>query len=326
MQALRGYQDTAALKGAIDLDLFTAIDDGAISISELADRCQAARKGIRVLCDYLVIFGLLTKESSDYGLTEEARIYLSRRSPSCIAGAAQFYSSPAIASSFENVAAAVRRGGTVATPEGTLERDHPVWVDFAEGMAALVVPAAEFIARLVDAGESPPWSILDLAAGHGLFGITLATRNPESTVDAVDWPDVLAIAQRNARSAGLADDRYRLRPGNAFHKEFGKGYDLALITNFLHHFDPETCVRILKKVHAALAPEGRAITLEFVPNPDRVTPPEAGAFSLTMLVSTPSGDAYTLPEFEEMFSKAGFSRTERHSDPGLPQDVLISLK
>jgi hypothetical protein len=82
----------------------------------------------------------------------------------------------------------------------------------------------------------------------------------------------------------------------------------------------------LHKVRAALADGGRAVTLEFVPNDDRVTPPDAAAFSVMMLTSTPSGDAYTFAELERMFANAGFSRSTFHPLPPTIQQVIISEK
>ena len=99
---------------------------------------------------------------------------------------------------------------------------------------------------------------------------------------------------------------------------------MVLLTNFLHHFDAPTNEELLRKVHAALAPGGRAVTLEFVPNDDRVTPPEAATFSMIMLGSTPHGDAYTFAEFERMFSHAGFTRSEHFRQPPMPESVIIS--
>ena len=49
------------------------------------------------------------------------------------------------------------------------------------------------------------------------------------------------------------------------------------------------CETLLRRVHAALKPGGKAITLEFVPNEDRVSPPVAAAFSLVMLANTDAG-------------------------------------
>jgi cyclopropane fatty-acyl-phospholipid synthase-like methyltransferase len=106
--------------------------------------------------------------------------------------------------------------------------------------------------------------------------------------------------------------------------EFGDGYDLVLLTNFFHHFDRETCVRLMRKAHAALKDGGRAVTLEFVPDDSRVSPPIEAAFALIMLSNTPGGDAYTFAEFDSMFREAGFARSEIHPSP--PQHIIVSYK
>ena len=131
--------------------------------------------------------------------------------------------------------------------------------------------------------------------------------NPQAEIVALDWPAVLEVAKENAAKAGVTD-RYSTIEGNAFDVDFGTGYDVVLLTNFLHHFDPATCETLLRKVHASLADGGRAVTLEFVPNDDRVTPPESAAFSMIMLTSTPSGDAYTFAELERCLRMRGFRR------------------
>ena len=88
----------------------------------------------------------------------------------------------------------------------------------------------------------------------------------------------------------------------------------------------DTCVELMHKIHKSLVEKGRAGTLEFVPNEDRISPPHVAAFSLTMLVSTPSGDTYTFRQYEKMLRRAGFSHTALHPVPGAPQTVLISHK
>src|ERR1700676_2897379 len=69
---LFAYQRSAALKSAIDLDVFTAIDDGDKTTSALATRCRASERGMRILCDYLATIGLLTKSDGTYHLTPES--------------------------------------------------------------------------------------------------------------------------------------------------------------------------------------------------------------------------------------------------------------
>jgi ubiquinone/menaquinone biosynthesis C-methylase UbiE len=201
--------------------------------------------------------------------------------------------------------------------------DHPMWEDFARGMAAIMRPSAADIAQIARIEQMESCKILDIAAGHGIFGITLAARNAQAEVYAVDWQNVLSIARRNAEEAGVAA-RYHLIPGSAFEVEFGDGYDLVLFTNFFHHFDPATCETLMRKAHAALKDGGRAVTLEFVPNEDRVTPPVEAAFALVMLGTTPAGDAYTFAEFERMFRRAGFPRSEAHQT--MPGHIIVSYK
>jgi hypothetical protein len=75
-----------------------------------------------------------------------------------------------------------------------------------------------------------------------------------------------------------------------------------------------------------LKPGGRALTLEFVPNDDRVSPSQAAGFSLTMLAGTPAGDAYTFAELAQMFRNAGFASSELHAIPPAFHSVVLSTK
>jgi len=77
---LFGYQRSGALKTAIELEIFTLIDTGAKTAAEIASRCNAAERGIRILCDYLTTIGLLTKSGGSYGLTPESAAFLSKQS------------------------------------------------------------------------------------------------------------------------------------------------------------------------------------------------------------------------------------------------------
>jgi SAM-dependent methyltransferase len=325
LQTINGYQQTAALKAAIELELFTAIGEGKQTPEAIALRCQAAVRGVRVLCDYMTVLGFLTKQDGKYGLTRDTAGLLDRRSPGYIGGAVGFLTHPMMAERFAEVAAAVRKGGTVSEGQGVMEPEHAIWQQFARAMAPLMSLQAELIAQLLEARQAPKWKVLDIAAGHGMFGITLARHNRQAEIVAVDWAPVLEVAREHAQQAGVSG-RYRSLPGSAFEVEFGEGYDLVLLTNILHHFDAATCEGLLRKVHRALAPGGRAVTLEFVPDEDRLTPPPAAMFSLTMLVGTPGGSTYTFSELRGMLRNAGFQRNELREIPPAFQRVVISYK
>ena len=200
-----------------------------------------------------------------------------------------------------------------------------MWVKFARAMVTMMQPAAAAIAQLVDPEANRKIKVLDIAASHGLFGLAFATRNPHAEIVGVDWANVLELSKENAKAAGVAD-RHSTIAGSAFDVDYGTGYDVVLLTNFLHHFDQPTIEKLLRKVHAALAEGGRAVTLEFVPNDDRISPPGVAGFSLTMLATTPSGDAYTFAEFDEMFRNAGFAKSELHEIPTSIEQLIVSTK
>jgi SAM-dependent methyltransferase len=337
-ETLNAYQRTAALKAAIELDIFTAIGEGASTVAGIARRSRASERGIRALCDYLVVLGFLTKEGAgqetpqehtqgkSYALTANSAKFLDRRSPACIASAIGFLALPAMTDAFKDFAGVVRSGQPgVAEGAGTTGTEDPIWVDFAIAMAPMQAPLAEFIANIVSADSRQKWKVLDIAAGHGAFGIAIATRNPNAEIFALDWPQVLNVARDNARAAGIAN-RYHELPGSAFEIELGAEYDVILLTNFLQLFDPQAIEGLMRKVHAALKPNGRAVTLGFIPNEDRVTPPNAAAFAIIMLGTTAGGDAYSFSEYVAMFRQVGFTSNEFVPLPAGPQSVIVSRK
>jgi len=316
------YQRSAALKTAIDLDLFTHIDTGQKTSSEIASRTGASERGIRILCDYLCTIGLLVKSGGSYRLTAETAAFLSQKSPAYLGTTVKFLLLPELKQNMEVLTEAVRGGGITSSGANTVVEENPIWVEFARSMGPMMVPAAHAIADLL-AGQGPV-KVLDIAAGHGLFGIAIAQHNPQAEILAVDWPNVLAVATEHARAAQV-QGRHRTLAGDAFRVHFPTGFDAALVTNFLHHFDPPTCTSFLSKVHRALKPGGRVAVLEFVPNPDRVSPPVPARFSLAMLANTPAGDAYTLAELTGQLEGAGFKNVSAHALP-TPQLVLIAEK
>ena len=89
------------------------------------------------------------KSGDRYALTLDSATFLSRKSPAYAGGAVDFMLAPELTRSFDDIAAAVRKGGTAHTELGTIAPEHPVWVRFARGMGALMFPAAQGLAELL---------------------------------------------------------------------------------------------------------------------------------------------------------------------------------
>jgi ubiquinone/menaquinone biosynthesis C-methylase UbiE len=322
MDAVVAYQQTAAIKSAVELDLFSEIARGVNTAEGLAKRSGAAVRGIRILCDYLTVRGHLDKQGDEYRLTPSTAVFLDRGSPSYIGSIVEYFAAPEMMRLFlDDPGSYVRNGGSIGLANNA--PDNPIWVKFARAMVSFRAPLAANVASEL-AGRSPR-KVLDIAAGHGMFGIAVARAVPDAEITAVDWPGVLSVARESAEAAGVSE-RYHTLEGSAFEVEWGAGFDLVLLINFLHQLDRDTCVALLRKVRQSLVTGGHAAVVELVPNEDRVSPRFPAMFSFQMLGSTPQGEAYTASEFDEMGQAAGFKKVTAKSLPPTPQSLILFEK
>src|SRR3954468_21708590 len=138
---VQGYQRAFALKAAVDVDLFTVIAKGNRTAAEIAKNCNAAERGVRILCDALAVMGFLTKSGNSYSLTPDTAFFLDSRSPAYFGLAFKFLLHPSQLANFEHLTETVRNGG--ASDQGSpLAPNDPIWIEFAKGMAPIMTPAA----------------------------------------------------------------------------------------------------------------------------------------------------------------------------------------
>jgi cyclopropane fatty-acyl-phospholipid synthase-like methyltransferase len=189
-------------------------------------------------------------------------------------------------------------------------------------MTPLAAPTAKRVAAYLATLSEPPYTVLDIASGHGLYGIEIAKMFPEAIVTAIDGAAVLAVAQVNAEKAGV-DNRFHMVGGSALDLAWGTDFDLILMANFLHHFDRETCASLLRKAKSSLVDGGRVLAVDLVPNEDRVSPPLPAMFAFLMLATTPGGDAYTQRELDEVARSAGFRGVTTRPLPPTPETLII---
>jgi len=325
-ETINGFHRSAVLTAGIELEVFTAIGEGANTVPAIAKRAKANERGMRILCDALTVIEFLTKSDGGvYALTAESALFLDKRSPAYLGSISTFLNSAHHRGAFERFTQAVKQGSSAVPEDDVLEPDHPEWKEFAHSMAPLMFPLSKMMAGILAAGAPRKMRVIDVAAGHGLFGIAIAQANPQAEIIAVDWPNVLTVGEENAARAGIKDRWHKL-PGSAFDVDFGKDNDLVLYTNFLHHFDVASNEKLLRRAFDSLKPGGKVAILEFVPNDDRVSPPMQAMFATIMLASTPAGDAYTYAELEGMCRKAGFGKCERYPLPPSTEDLIVATK
>ena len=135
--------------------------------------------------------------------------------------------------------------------------------------------------------------------------------------------DAMRLIRANAELAGVAQRTTQLA-GDAFEVDLGGPHDLALVVNFVHHFDLATCVRFLAKLRRSLAPGGQVCIVEFLIDESRVKPVPPATFSLVMLATTRGGDSFTEAEMRTMLEGAGFRGFAREELEGFNASAVFA--
>ena len=305
----------------MELGVFDALGEGSLSSAELAGKAGVPERGMRILCDYLAIQGLIAKSEARYAHTATSAAFLDRRSPVSMAPTLPFMMNNKIMTAFRGLTETIRQGRT-SLEEPLAGEEAAEWVLFARSMQPMMAAAAEFIAEIVLSGGMPA-RVLDVAASHGLFGFAVVRRAPACELVVQDFPSVLDVTSENARAAGVP---VTLLPGSAFTVELGTGYDVVLVPNFFHHFSVDDNITLMKRFYNAMRPGGRMMILEMVPNEDHLTPPTAASFAMMMLGNTVSGDAYTMAEYGRMLDAANFGQRELMDVPMAPQQLIVATR
>jgi hypothetical protein len=133
----------------------------------------------------------------------------------------------------------------------------------------------------------------------------MANRGIQSTL--LDLPETIKVARPLLRGTGV-----RLRAGDFFHTSLGRGYDLVLISQVLHAYGAQDCLRLLGRAREALAPGGRVAVHEFYINRRHTAPLRGALFSINMLLSTQEGRCYSPQELKGFLREAGLSPQGEH--------------
>ncbi|MFE7429455.1 methyltransferase [Streptomyces sp. NPDC057545] len=323
----RGYLKTALLRTAIDLRLFDTLADGA-EVGALAPALSVDERALRIVLDGLTAIGLLRKDGTRYLLAPGSEEFLLSSSPHYFGGAVRLGASDWEWDAQRRLTDAVRKGGTVLE-EHYLTPELAYWEDFAEHTTWFNNGAADVLAD-----QLVPWAkgrdgvdVLDVAASHGAYGFSFARREPRARIWCLDWPNVLTHTRRNAERFGLTD-RVNVIPGDMFSVPLGGPYDIALVTNVLHHFTEETAVRLMTRISTAVKPGGRVVVVghTFREGEDPRQNPMPFLFSVSMLAQTHDGETHSVGAYQRILEASGFTGTRLHTGPAAQHTVFIAEK
>jgi ubiquinone/menaquinone biosynthesis C-methylase UbiE len=318
-----GYAPTLIIQAALKHRVFDLLENSPKTVEQLANESGASARGIRSIANALVGFGLLAKSGDRYSLTPESASFLVSTKPS-FQGALFHHMTDQILPKWLKIEEVVRTGAP-AMAVNSEKQGAEFFADFVEALFPMGYQVAKTLGEHLEISKiTKPITVLDLAAGSGVWGIALAQQSPNVRICAVDWPEVLEVTKRVARKHGLAD-RLTPIPGDLHDADFGTGHSVATLGHILHSEGAERSRELLRKTFAALASGGTIAIAEFVPNDERTGPPGPLIFSVNMLVNTTAGDTFTFSEISQWLGEAGF-KNARQLDAGGASPLILATK
>ena len=304
MQFAWGYAPTLIIQAAVQHRVFDLLDESPKTIKELAKKSGASERGLTAIANALVGLNFLSRKGERYALTPESAAFLVSTKPAFL-GALYKHMSTQILPRWMELDRVVRTGKP-AIAVNSAKSGAKFFANFVEALFPMGYHAAQLLGEHLKISQSKrPVSVLDIAAGSGVWGIALAQQSPFVRISAVDWPDVLKVTKKVAKRCGVGN-RLTGIPGDILKADFGRNHQVATLGHILHSEGRERSQRLIRKVFKALAPGGTIMISEFVPNDTRTGPPAPLLFAVNMLVNTTEGDTFTFAEMSQWLRAAGF--------------------
>jgi len=325
MQFSFGFAPPLIIEAAIRHQVFNALDGGAKTLDALSSETRTSPRGLRAILNALVGLDLLAKDGQErYALTPESAMFLVSGKPA-FHGAFFLLTSEPMLSQWRKLHEIVRSG----QPAQQINREQDgveFFRRFVEDIFPMHYPAAQRLGEALGVSRATaPVSVLDLAAGSGVWSIALAQQSPHVRVTAVDWAGVLPITRKVTARLGIAD-RFRFVEGDLLEVEFGSGHTIATAGHILHSEGEQRSRSLLKKAFDALAPGGTIAIAEILVDSDRTGPLPALIFAVNMLVNSDQGDAFSFGEISGWLAGAGFENVSTVDAPGLAPLLIVATK
>lgn len=312
-ELVRGFMSSRAVLTALELDVFTAVGEGASS-AEVAKKIRADARATEMVLNALASLKLLEKKDETFLNSPASARFFVEGTPDSARGG--LLHTAHLWHRWSTLTECVRAGTSVEPRQ----RDATSTAAFIAAMDRNARERAALVLKAV--GTCDIGRMLDLGGGSAAYSIAFARAIPGLTSEIMDLADVIPLTLEYIRRAGLTD-RVTLRPGDMLQDSLGQDYDLVLLSAICHMFSADENRALFRRIHAALAPQGRLVVQDFILEPSKTAPHFAALFSLNMLVGTRGGSSYSEPEYADWLRDAGFQDVHRVRLPG-PSGLMIA--
>jgi (2Fe-2S) ferredoxin/precorrin-6B methylase 2 len=315
-QTLRAFQESRVMLTAIELDLFTAVGQGA-NAREVAGKLATDPRATEMLMNALVAMGMLTKQAGRFHNTPLAARYFVKDSPDDARPAMMH--TVHLWQRWSTLTDCIRAGTAVARED--VRGEEWTWA-FIAAMHRGAIERAPQVVQAV--GTESVERLLDVGGGSGAYSIAFARASQKIRAEVLDLETVIPIAQSHIEKAGLAG-RVKTRAGDLRAGKLGEGFDLVFVSAICHMLSPAENRDLLQRCHAALAASGRIVIQDFILEADKTAPKWAALFALNMLVGTRAGSSYSEEEYAAWLGEAGFQNVRRIRLPG-PSGLMLGTR
>ena len=312
------FQESRILLTAFELKIFSMLGKHLMSSEEVAEKINSDKRAVNRLMNALCGMGLLRKVKEKFYNTESASKYLVEGKPDFMGN---LYHTNHLWNTWSYLTDSVKKGSSFKGDQNKKEKDE--WVEsFIAAMHYRGVKQAKLLSMMIDFSNAK--KILDIGGGSAAFSMEMVKRNNSIKAVVLDLPHVIPLTKKYVKQEGL-EDNFEFIEGNYLTSNFGKDYDLILLSAIVHINSYDENKMIIKKCSDALNDGGKVIINDFVMSEDRIEPYYGAIFSLNMLVGTDSGDTFTEDEMREWLTSAGFSKIERKKT-SFASDLIIGTK
>lgn len=292
---------TRAIMAANRLGIFTSLAKGPASSAELARDLSCQIRGLEALLEAVKNAGYVVEQKGRYSLSPKARKWVTPDSSESVNWFIEFnYDNW---ERMGNLEESVKTGKSLDLHAQLL--DITQWRRYLYGLHDLSRMAAKEIVLRRLVGSSPKL-LLDIGGGHGGYSAAFCRAYPLLKAVIFDLPQAIEIGNEIIRKHyGDVTDRIEFKEGDITKDSWGTGYDVVLLMNVIHHFEPEQIRQIFGKIMGTIKPGGVLLILDQLNNVNKSTAYLASMAELLFLVMT-SGRSYRFDTVQDWLIEAGF--------------------